>query len=370
MFTVPPPPPTVAGVDAAGLRSQFPVLETRAFLNAGTCGPFPRAAEAAHRAVAERFLAEGRAQGYYEEFLTVRDRLCDAYAGALGADGADVSVTTATSEGIVRVLLGLELRRGDEVLIAAGEHPGLLGPLGAARERLGLTVREVPLARIADAVTSATRLVACSHVGWTTGELVPSLAGLPGDVPVLLDGAQGVGAVPVDLAALGCSFYAGSGQKWLCGPTGTGMLWISPAWRDRLRPAGPTYMNLEDAALGLDAQPHADGRAHDAVALAVETAASALAAVELLASAGWAQVHARGIALADELADALRAAGRDVAPRGATTLVSWRSDDAPAEAARLAAAGVVVRSFPGLPYVRASVGAWNDRSDIDRLLAA
>lgn len=360
----------MAGVDAAALRSQFPVLETKAFLNAGTCGPFPRAADEAHRVVAERVLTEGRAQAYYEEFLATRDLLRAAYAGALGADGADVSVTTATSEGVVRVLLGLDLRPGDEVLIAADEHPGLLGPLGAARGRLGLTVREVPLAQIADSVTSATRLVACSHVGWTTGEHVPSLAGVPGDVPVLLDGAQGVGAVPVDLEALGCSFYAGSGQKWLCGPAGTGMLWVSPAWRDRLHPAGPTYMNLEDAALGLDAQPHADGRAHDAVAMALETAAAALAAVELLAEVGWEQVQARAVALAGELSDELRAAGRNLAPRGATTLVSWRSDDAQAEAARLAAAGVMVRSVPGLPYVRASVGAWNDRSDIDRLLAA
>ena len=48
-------------------------------------------------------------------------------------------------------------------------------------------------------------------------------------MPVLLDGAQGVGAVPIDVATLGCAFYAGSGQKWLCGPVGSGMLWIAPA---------------------------------------------------------------------------------------------------------------------------------------------
>ena len=46
------------------------------------------------------------------------------------------------------------------------------------------------------------------------------------DVPVLLDGAQGVGAVPVDVGALGCDAYAGAGQKWMCGPDGLGMLWV------------------------------------------------------------------------------------------------------------------------------------------------
>ncbi|MEO6496203.1 MAG: aminotransferase class V-fold PLP-dependent enzyme [Solirubrobacteraceae bacterium] len=357
-------------MDVASFRTQFPVCEEKAFLNAGTCGPLPRSAVAAYQMVAEQALTEGRAMAYYEAFFEARDRLRAGYAELLGAEPADVSVITATSEGMVRVLLGLDLQAGDEVLIAADEHPGLLGPLAALRDRLGLTVREVPLEQIAEAATDKTRLVACSHVGWTTGEPAPSLTGLPDDLPVLLDGAQGVGAVPVDLGALGCSFYAGSGQKWLCGPVGTGMLWVSPAWRDRLSSVGPTYVNLEVPADGLGARPHADGRAHDAIAMSLETASAALASLDVLATFGWEHIHSRARSLAAELAEGLRSAGRDVAPRGDTTLVSWRSDDAEAEAARLAAANVVVRSFLGLPYVRASVGAWNDRSDIERLLAA
>ena len=73
-----------------------------------------------------------------------------------------------------------------------------------------------------------TRLVACSHVSWMSGRLAPAeLARL--DVPVVLDGAQGVGAVPVDVRELGCDAYAGAGQKWLCGPDGLGMLYVAPA---------------------------------------------------------------------------------------------------------------------------------------------
>ncbi|MFL5845494.1 MAG: aminotransferase class V-fold PLP-dependent enzyme [Solirubrobacteraceae bacterium] len=356
-------------MDAAEFRSLFPVCRERAYFNAGTCGPLAQAAVDALTGVAAHALAEGRAKGYYESYIETRDELRAAYARALGAEPADVAVTTSTSEGIVRVLLGLNLATGDEVLIAADEHPGLLGPLAAVRDRLGLTVREVALADIADAVSPATRLVACSHVGWTTGEVVPSLAGLPDDLPVLLDGAQGVGAVPVDLEALGCSFYAGSGQKWLCGPVGTGMLWVSPTWRERLRAAGPTYLNLDVPADGLQAVAAPDGRAFDAGSLSLESAAGALAAAGVLEAFGWEAIHARARSLAAEVADGLRAAGRDVAPRGDTTLVTWVSGDADAEAERLLAEGVVVRSFPGLPLVRASVGAWNDQSDVERLLA-
>lgn len=360
----------MAGVDAAALRAEFPVLASRAYLNAGTCGPVPRAALATLREVAEQAVAEGRATGYYERFAEVRDQLRGAYAGVLRADPADVAVTTSTSEGITRVLLGLELPRGAEVLVAEHEHPGLLGPLVAARERLGLSVREVPLAALPDAVGPETRLVACSHVSWTDGALAPALDGLPADVPVLLDGAQGVGAVAFDVTRLGCAFYAGSGQKWLCGPVGTGMLWVSPAWRGRLVAAAPTYVNLDDPALGLAARPWPDARAHDTAAMSLETAAAALAAHDVLAAFGWDRVHARACDLAAHTAEALAAAGRDVVARGPSTLVSWRSPDAGAEVARLAAAGVVARSFAGLPFVRVSLGAWNDEADVERLIGA
>ena len=87
---------------------------------------------------------------------------------------------------------------------------------------------------------------------------------------MLLDGAQGAGAVPVDVDALGCAFYAGAGQKWLCGPVGTGMLWVAPAWHDRLAAAGPTYLNLDEPGAGLDAAPRRDARRHDASAIAPE----------------------------------------------------------------------------------------------------
>ena len=356
-------------MDAPALRAQFPVCAERAYLNAGTAGPLSRAAVDAMGAIAAHALAEGRARGYHDLFLEEQTRLRAAYAGVLCADAADVAVTTSTSSGIAAVLAALDLQAGDEVVVAENEHPGLLGPLGAARRRLGLDVRTVPLAEVAAAVGPRTRLVACSHVAWTTGELAPSFADVPDEIPVLLDGAQGAGAVPVDVGALGCAFYAASGQKWLCGPVGTGMLWIAPAWRGRLAPDGPTYVNLAEPADGIDAEPWPDARAFDSPAMSLEVVAGALAAHDVLAAHGWPEVHARARDVAAELAERLAAAGREVAPRSQTTLVSWVSPDPEGESAALAEAGVVVRSFAGLPWVRASVGAWNDESDLERLLA-
>jgi L-cysteine/cystine lyase len=190
------------------------------------------------------------------------------------------------------------------------------------------------------------------------------------DVPVLLDGAQGAGAVDVDVAALGCDFYAAAGQKWLCGPVGTGLLYVAPEWRERLRSVGPTYLNLDDPAAGLDAVPHRDARAHDASAISAEAGAFALASHDALGAFGWDAVTRRARELAQRLVDLLGDRGFEVAPRGDTTLVGWRDDDAEATRDRLAADGIVVRNLPGRGLMRASVGAWNDEGDLHRLVAA
>jgi selenocysteine lyase/cysteine desulfurase len=356
-------------VDAASLRSEFPVLARIAYLNAGTDGPLPARAAQAAAAELERELSEGRAQAHFERRTELGTMLRAAYASLLGCDAADVALTSCTTEGMAHTVTGLELGRGDEILTSDEEHPGLLGALSAARELRGVSVREVPMARLAEEVGPRTRLLACSHVGWMSGSLAPpELAEL--DIPVLLDGAQGVGAVPVNVEELGCDAYAGAGQKWLCGPDGTGMLYVRPALRERLSVSRRGYGNLLEASAGLEAELQPDGRRFDSPALSAETLACALASIELLESAGWPAVHERAISLAARLAELLAENGRAPAPRASTTLVSFPSEDPVAERAQLSEAGIIVRNIPGRPWLRASVGAWNDEEDLDRLLGA
>jgi selenocysteine lyase/cysteine desulfurase len=356
-------------MDAAAFRAEFPVLDSIAYLNAGTDGPLPRSAVEAAREHLLAELEEGRATPHFLRRFELLDELRHGYSRVLGCDVEDVALTTSTSEGLGAILAGLDLGPGDEVLTAPDEHPGLLGPLGTLRDRRGVEVRTAPFADLADAVGPSTRLVACSHVSWVTGAVRPQgLAELGPDVPVLLDGAQGVGAVPIDVAALGCAFYAGSGQKWLCGPVGTGMLWIAPDRRAQVAPVGATYINLAEPAKGLESPPHGDARSHDSPAISAEASAAAVTAHDVLADAGWDAVYARARALAARLADGLRERGRTVAPRDETTLVSWEDDDPEATRERLGGTGIVIRNLPGTPYLRASVGAWNDERDLDRLL--
>ncbi|WP_026912297.1 aminotransferase class V-fold PLP-dependent enzyme [Patulibacter minatonensis] len=351
------------------LRAEFPVLAELTYLNAGTCGPLPRAAGAATTVLQHEAETRGRAGEHYGALVQAQEDRRARYAGLLGAAPEDVALTSSTTDGIVRVLQALDWSAGDEVLIAEQEHPGLLGPLAALVEQRGVVVRTAPLEHLVEAVDGTTRLVACSHVRWTDGTLAPAaLAELGGRVPVLLDGAQGAGAIPVDVTALGCAYYAASGQKWLCGPIGTGLLWIAPDRRADLRVRAPGYGNLQVPAEGLSAHPWDDARAFDALSMSAESSVGAVTAMDVLAGAGWDDLLERAATLAAGLAERLTASGRTVAPRGRTTLVSWHDDHAVATRDRLAAAGVVVRDLPGTDLLRASVGAWNDERDLDRLL--
>jgi selenocysteine lyase/cysteine desulfurase len=354
-------------VSLPALRAEYPVLARLAYLNAGTDGPLATRAVAAAREQLQQELELGRAKPHFARRSELTDALRSAYARTLGCDRADVALTTCTTEGMAQVIGGLELARGDEILTSDEEHPGLLGALSAARELRGMQIREAPLAELPGEVGPRTRLVACSHVGWMSGSIAPAeLAEL--EVPVLLDGAQGVGAIEVDVRALGCDAYAGAGQKWLCGPDGTGMLYVSAGLRERIAVSRRGYPNLADPDAGLDARLHDDARRFDAQSLNAETLACALAAVDVLESAGWRAVHERARSLAGRLAELLAERGRAPAPRGDSTLVSFPSADPLAECARLAEHGVIVRNIPARPWLRASVGAWNDEGDLDRLL--
>jgi L-cysteine/cystine lyase len=239
-----------------------------------------------------------------------------------------------------------------------------------------VTVRAVPPAEIAGAVGPQTKLVACSHVSWHSGAPAPvaELAEVArGGVPVLLDGAQSVGAIDVDVRALGVTFYAGSGQKWLCGPIGSGMLWVAPQWHTRIAAHAPAYMNLEEPAHGLETTLVADARRFDVASQDLSTVAAAICAFDVLEEAGFSAIHERAVGLAATLASSLAEAGHDVVPRGPSTLVAWSAGDDDAAVAardRLAEQGVIVRDLPGIGRLRASVGAFNDEDDLQRLLAA
>ena len=350
------------------LRAQFPVLERVAYLNAGTNGPVPRRAfEAAEAALLEQ-LEQGRSsKPWFESMIERIDLLRERVAGLLGASQADVALTGATTDGINAALLAVEIAEGDEILTSDEEHPGVLGPLATARDTRGAVIRMVPFDELPDEVRPDTRLVVTSHVSWATGRVMDTAPLAASGALVVLDGAQGLGAIPVDVRALGCDFYAASGQKWLCGPGGMGYLYANPELVPDLPAPWSGYHAMEWSEQALVPALHPDARRLSTGYPAPHHVEWSHASLDVLEETGFDQVHERAAGLAERFAELLIERGIEVAPRGLSTLVSFVVPDPEAFAQRAADEDIVIRHLPGRPWARASVGAWNTLEELERL---
>jgi selenocysteine lyase/cysteine desulfurase len=350
-------------------RALFPVLERFAYLNAGTLGPLAQPtldAMAARDRVDADYGRGGRA--WFDDMLALRTRVRGKVAHLIGATPETVALTGSTTDGCNVAIAGLGLRPGDEIVTTDSEHPGLLLPLHVS----GATVRVADVAnrpaaealeRIAACIGPRTRLLALSHVLWTTGQVMPvqELKRETG-LPVLVDGAQSVGAIPVDVG--GVDFYTVSGQKWLCGPEPLGALYVRDP--DGLRisfPSSWAHQRIE---------PDGTFVARDGAARFDTgwTATRMLAGWETALDLAPEWRFERAAEITEHCRRTLSAACEVIAEPGGGTLVSFvPRGDADETVARLYERGVVIRSLPSTGWGRASCGWWTNEEDIDRLVA-
>jgi L-cysteine/cystine lyase len=351
-------------------RAEFPVLERFAYLIAGTLGPLSRATM---RAMEERSRWDNeRGRGgreYFEAMLATRARVREQLAALIGATAERIALTSSTTDGCNVVLAGLRLAPDDEVVTTNSEHPGLLAPLHVTGARVRVAeVTTRPAAEALEAilsqVTPRTRLIALSHVIWTTGQVIPvhELKRKTG-LPVLVDGAQSVGAIPVDVGEL--DFYTVSGQKWLCGP----------------EPLGALYVR-EPEALGIAFASHFTQQSIEPDGTFVPTEGAGRFDTGWLPTAGLAGLEAaldgapewryeRSAELAARCRELVGERFEVVTEPGQANLVAFVAPgDAAEDSARLYDAGVVVRNLPGTNWLRASCGWWTNEADLVRLASA
>ena len=351
-------------------RAAFPVLERYAYLNAGSVGPMARST---YEAMVEAGQAELGPRGGIEAFEAImggRDGLRAALAGQVGVDPERVALTTSTSEGCRIVAEGLGLGPGDEIVTTDAEHFGMLGPLHASGASVRLAaVRDRPageaLTAILAEVGPRTRLVAVSHVLWVNGHVIPlDELRAATDLPILVDGAQSVGAIPVQAEPF--DFYTVSGQKWLCGPTPTGGLYVRDP--EALDVAGPSYFS--QASYGPDGafQPRPGAGRFERNWIPAAFIAGLEAALAIQPE--WRFERARE--MTERCRDALLGEGFDVASEaGQGTLVAlrWPGDTAEVVKRLYEEDDVVIRDLPKTGLLRASCGYWTSEDDLTRLAA-
>lgn len=350
-------------MDFAQARAQFPVLERFAYLNAGTFGPLARSTVAAMEERQRRDLERGRSgPDFFTQAMALRGELRARIAALVSAEPAQVALTCSTTDGCNIVLAGLGLSPEDEVVTTTNEHFGLLGPLHAIGARVVVCDPE-PEAILA-AVTPRTKLLSLSQVLWTDGRVLPvaELRERSG-LPVLVDGAQAVGAIPVDAAGL--DFLTVSAQKWLCGPDTVGALVVREP--ERLRVAQPSYFAQKSFEPDGSFEPRPGAARFDSQWISPASLAGLLTALD--GRPEWA--FKRAAEMSELCRNTLEERFEVVSAPAQGTLVSWRTEGDPtATVKRLFERGVVVRDIPGRNLIRASCGWWTSEEDIARLVEA
>jgi selenocysteine lyase/cysteine desulfurase len=256
----------------AAVRAEFLVPADVAYCNTGTLGASPREVVNALTEGVRRIETDLAAWPYEQadgEPLTGYQRLLDV-RGALGrfvnAPAEEIALTQNATMGINFLANGLDLAPGDEVVSTDQEHGGGISPWRLLAKRRGIVVKELPLGpALADgpeaivrlfeaAMTPRTRVVMFSHITSGLGAVLPAralctLARSRGALAIV-DGAQAVGQVQVDVKALGCDAYVGSPHKWMMAPKGTGFMYLRRDVQERFWTTLASYQwdNHDDGA--------------------------------------------------------------------------------------------------------------------------
>ena len=229
------------------VRDQLYIIPGEAFFNTGTLGATPRP-------VLERVIEDMRTvqatitrwdyspntpdliSGYSPQ-LPIREKL----GSLVNAAGQDLALTQNATMGMNFVANGIDLKAGDEVILTDREHPGGICGWQERAKRDGIVVKQAPIPipandpdrlvqLFADAITPRTRVLAFPHIISSCAVVMPAkrLTQLAHEHNCLsvIDGAQAIGQVKIDLQDVGCDAYFASPHKWLLAPAGNGMFYI------------------------------------------------------------------------------------------------------------------------------------------------
>ncbi|WP_026732918.1 aminotransferase class V-fold PLP-dependent enzyme [Fischerella sp. PCC 9605] len=259
-------------------RQQFPALVNKTYFNYGGQGPMPQVAMDAITQ-AQAYIQEigpfGTEVGAWilQEVKAIRV----AIASELHVPPETITLTENVTVGCNIAMWGIDWYPGDHLLLSNCEHPGIVAIAQEIGRRFGVEVTTCPLmatlnegdpvAVVAQHLRPNTRLVVLSHILWNTGQVLPLdkivEACRHNQNRLLVDAAQSVGSLPLNLTELGADFYAFTGHKWLCGPAGIGGLYVRPEVRESLQ---PTFIGWRSAIANSQGQPvdwYPDGKRYE-----------------------------------------------------------------------------------------------------------
>jgi selenocysteine lyase/cysteine desulfurase len=375
---------TVEKLDWGTFRQEMPVAERWAYLDHAAVAPL---SGPAHRAIAlwnEDALANGDA--FYPDWMRQLNEARQRSAELIHAHPEEIALVPNTTAGIGLVAEGYPWKEGDNAVLPDNEFPSNqyawlnLISRGVEIRRVKTEGGLVPLEPLAAAIDSRTRIVSISWVAYASGwrqnlEQLTELAHSRGAL-LFLDAIQGLGVFPIDVQRTPIDFLAADGHKWLLGPEGAGILYLRREHLDLLRPLVVGWNSVahdrDFSRIELNFKKTAERYEGGSMNMAGFIGLNA--SLELLLRYGQDAIGARVLEITDLACSRLACAGAIVESfRGGerrSGIVSFRFPGRDPDALRKQCLQrQVVLSCRG-GRLRISPHAYNDASDIDRLIDA
>jgi cysteine desulfurase/selenocysteine lyase len=360
--------------------SQFPVRERLVYLNHAAVSPLCRPAAEAMRWLAADAMENGSL--HYGQWLETYEGLRAAAARLIGASKSEIALMKNTSEGISTIAMGLDWRPSDKIVAFREEFPSNFYPwkrLEATGARVEWLSYLDPLECIDQACRGA-RLLAISFVQYLSGhrvdlEAIGAICHQHG-CAFVVDAIQGLGAFPVDVRRAHIDALAADGHKWLLGPEGCGILFVSQEFQDSVRPMEFGWTNVAGYAdyASRDMTLRQDAGRYECGTLNTIGCYGLRASIGLLLDVGAEAVAPAVQRLGDLVAEGVRAKGYEVlgsrSPANGAGIVSFRKTGSEAGdiLRRLNSAGVTAAARAG--WVRVSPHFYISPDDIGRMLEA
>jgi cysteine desulfurase/selenocysteine lyase len=359
---------------------QFPVRQELIYLNHAAVSPLCRPAADAMKRLADDCLQFGSI--HYDTWLETYDGLRRAAARLINSDPGEIALMKNTSEGIATVAMGLDWKPGDRIVAFREEFPANFFPWKRLEQK-GVSITwlsvEDPLERI-DRACRGARLLSISFVQFLSGYRAPISA--IGEICrrnrciYMVDAIQGLGAFPIDVRASCIDALAADGHKWMMGPEGCAILYISKELQDRVEPVEFGWTNVaayndyasRDMTLRPDAGRYEPGTLNTIGCFGLR------AAIEFLLEVGVGEIAPVVQNLGDRIAAGVQALGYELmtcrTPENGAGIVSFRKAglEAPGIVQCLRAAGV--SAAPRAGWVRTSPHFYVSPHDIDKFLEA
>jgi L-cysteine/cystine lyase len=378
-------------------RQQFPALANKAYFNFGGQGTLPQASLDAIGQAYQYVQQHGPFTMAVNAWVTQeaqQTRL--AIASELGTIPEAIALTEDVTVGCNIAMWSIDWQPGDHLLLTDCEHPGIIAAAAEIARRFNVVVSTCPIREtlnqgdatevIRQHLQPRTRLVVLSHLLWNTGQVLPvaEIVNICGNynsvtqpIRILVDAAQSVGCLPLNLTELGADFYAFTGHKWLCGPEGIGGLYVRSEAMESLNPTFIGWRGILMDHLGNPTGYKPDARRYEIATSAYPLYAGLRSAIATHQAWGTSQERYEQICHIAEylwqrlselkMVKCLRTSSPEA---GLVSFVLTNNQSHQQLVKFLEQQGFMLRTILDPDCVRACVHYFTQRSEIDRLVAA